>query len=642
MKPTNAIQERVYEFLKQYPPFNLVEQNQLRKLASQARVLYLEPDQVLFQQGDPAQDYFYVVRQGSVVLQRVVNEKQQLVDVCDEGDVFGVRALIAQKSYHSTAKAAEETLVYAIPSALFQPILSSNTDVALFFAAGFAAGMTPSQIDTKKARVDLSGDGRSTQRVTHLDEVVKVDTGKNLVTCPPDTSIRLAAQIMSDKNSSFILITNEQEQPLGIVTDTNMRKRVVAGHVAISDSIDTIMSSPVITTVPDPPLADALINMIRHNIKHLCVTESGTTESKVLGVLTEHDLLLAQGDNPAVLVSEIRKANTVESLPRIRDRAEELLLKYLEQEVSIAFISNIITEINDAIIVRALQHAEATLGEPPLRYCWLSLGSEGREEQLLRTDQDNALIFENTNEATEKQAQIYFLKLANVVVKVLEDCGFERCPADMMASNPQWCQPLHTWERYFHNWIHQPTEDALLHASIFFDYRPVHGDFDLARELTDYIYEHISQERIFLPFLAKHALQSPPPLSFFRSFIVERSGEHKDLFDIKLRAMTPLVDAARVLTLDNRITGENNTFKRFEKLAKLETQNELLYQEAAMAYEIMMRHRALDGLRNRNSGRYLNPDHLNKLERQTLRNTFKPIADIQELLQVRFQLNYLG
>jgi CBS domain-containing protein len=225
---------------------------------------------------------------------------------------------------------------------------------------------------------------------------------------------------------------------------------------------------------------------------------------------------------------------------------------------------------------------------------------------------------------------------------VLVACGFEKCPADMMASNPKWCQPLHTWKQYFYNWIHEPTEEALMHTSIFYDYRPVYGDFSLSRQLTDYIYENIQQERIFLPFLAKHALQSPPPLSFFRNFIVERGGEHKDQFDIKLRAMTPLVDAARVLTLDNRVAEENNTFKRFAKLAELEPQNAELYREAAMAYEIMMRFRALNGLRNKNSGRYLNPNQLNKLERQTLRSTFKPISDIQELLQVRFQLNYLG
>ncbi|MFD2248227.1 DUF294 nucleotidyltransferase-like domain-containing protein [Pontibacter ruber] len=646
MKPSNTIQERVHEFLRQYPPFNMIREEQLRKLASQVRVMYLEAEQVLFTQDDPAHAYFYVVRQGSVRLeQRTEEGGQRLVDVCDEGDLFGVRALIARKNYSSTATAAEESLVYAVPIALFEPILNESPEVALYFAAGFAAGapvVRSSMADTNKARVGLGTSYTSHPVINHLEDVVKVGAGKGLVACTPDTSIRLAAQMMSDKDSSFMLVTDEQNWPLGITTDTDMRKRVVAGLVSINDPVEEIMSAPVITIAPDPPMADALIHMIRHKVKHLCMTEDGTAQSKAVGVLTEHDLLLAQGNNPAVLITEIRQTKDINSLPAIRDRAEELVLKYLEQEVSISFIANIITEINDAIIVRALQHAEQELGEPPLRYCWLSLGSEGREEQLLRTDQDNALLFEDQHAAGEKEAQAYFLKLADIVNEILISCGFEKCPADMMARNPKWCQPLHTWKQYFYHWIHEPTEESLLHASIFFDYRPVYGDFNLSRQLTSYIYEHISQEHIFLPYLAKHALQSPPPLSFFRNFIVERGGEHKDSFDIKLRAMTPLVDAARVLTLDNHITGENNTFKRFAKLAELEPKNALLYQEAAMAYEIMMRYRALNGLRNHTSGRYLNPNQLNKLERQALRNTFKPISDIQELLQVRFQLSYLG
>ncbi|MCX2738745.1 DUF294 nucleotidyltransferase-like domain-containing protein [Pontibacter anaerobius] len=643
MKPANVIQERVLEFLKQYPPFSLIAAEELQRLAGQVRVLYLEPEQVLFKQVDTPHDMFYLVRQGSVRLEQGPEGAQRLVDVCDEGDVFGARALIAKKDYSSTATAAEETLVYGIPITLFEPILHHNPEVALYFAAGFAAGAPVQQgrmQETNQARRGLSG--YTSPQPLHLEDVLTLDTNRNKVTCTAATSIRLAAQIMSDKDSSFILVVDEQEQPTGIITDTDLRKRVVAGHVSIDDPVEEVMSAPVISIHPNPHMAEALLMMMRHHVKHLCVTADGSINSAVQGVLTEHHLLLAQGSNPAILVQEIRQTQSIDNLPAIRDRAEELLQKYLEQEVNIAFIANIITEINDALVVRALQHAESILGPPPLHYCWLSIGSEGREEQLLRTDQDNALVFADAHAADEKEAQAYFVKLAAQVNEVLVKCGFERCPADMMASNPKWCQPLHNWKSYFHSWIHEPTEKALLNASIFFDYRPVHGDFNLATQLTNYIYEHIQQEHVFLPYLAKHALQSPPPLSFFRNFIVERSGEHKDQFDIKLRAMTPLVDAARVLTLDNRVAGLNNTFKRFEKLAELEPQNAELYQEAAMAYEIMMRHRALSGLRNRNSGRYINPAQLNKLERQTLRNTFKPISDVQELLQVRFQLNYLG
>ncbi|WP_276498034.1 DUF294 nucleotidyltransferase-like domain-containing protein [Pontibacter litorisediminis] len=645
MKPSNAIQERVQEFLIKYPPFNLVKPEKLQQLAAQVRVLYVEPEQVLFSQGDEAHPYFYIVRQGSVRLeQQDSNGTMRLVDVCDEGDVFGARALIAKKNYSSTATAAEEALVYGVPIALFEPILHESPEVALYFAAGFAAGATGQygrMQETNEARRGLKGQP-GLPLPLHLEDVLTVDTSHGLIACPPETSLRLAAQIMSDKESSFMVVVDEHQKPLGILTDTDMRKRVVAGHISIDDPVTAIMSRPVVTVGPNPHMAEALIAMMRHRIKHLCITADGSINTAVQGVVTEHDLLLAQGNNPAVLVQEIRQTKSIDNLPPLRNRAEELLHKYLEQEVNIAFVANIITEINDAIIVRALQHAESVLGEPPLHYCWLSIGSEGREEQLLRTDQDNALVFEDQHAAGEKEAQVYFLKLAAIVNEVLEKCGFEKCPADMMGSNIKWCQPLHTWKQYFYSWIHEPTEEALLHTSIFFDYRPVYGDVKLATQLTDYIYEHIQQERIFLPYLAKHALQSPPPLSFFRNFIMERGGEHKDRFDVKLRAMTPLVDAARVLTLDNRIAGLNNTFKRFEKLAELEPKNADLYREAAMAYEIMMRYRALNGLRNHNSGRYLNPQELNKLERQTLRNTFKPISDVQELLQVRFQLSYLG
>ncbi|SFU81531.1 CBS domain-containing protein [Pontibacter akesuensis] len=642
MKPANAIQERVLEFLQQYPPFNLISQEQLQQLAGQVRVQYLEPEQTLFNQGDTPHEVFYVVRQGSVRLEQGMGEAKRLVDVCDEGDVFGARALIAKKNYSSTATATEETLVYGVSIALFDPILHHNPEVALYFAAGFAAGGPVQQgnmQETNEARRSLH---RTTTQQLHLEDVLTLSTGHNKVTCTAQTSIRLAAQIMSDKDSSFILVVDEEEHPIGILTDTDLRKRVVAGHVGIDDMVEAVMSEPEVTIAPNPHMAEALLLLMRHRVKHLCVTRDGTVNSPVEGVLTEHHLLLAQGNNPVVLVQEIRQTSSIAHLPAIRNRAEELLQKYLEQDVNIAFVANIMTEINDALVVRALQHAEGILGEPPLRYCWLSIGSEGREEQLLRTDQDNALVFEDAHVGLEQEAQAYFVQLAVLVNEVLEQCGFEKCPANMMAGNPKWCQPLHAWKQYFHNWIHEPTEEALLNASIFFDYRPLHGNLVLAKELTSYIYEHIQQERIFLPYLAKHALQSPPPLSFFRNFMVERGGDHKDQFDIKLRAMTPLVDAARVLTLYNRVAGENNTFKRFARLAELEPQNATLYREAAMAYEIMMRHRALSGLRNNDTGRYINPAQLNKLERQTLRNTFKIISDVQELLQVRFQLNYLN
>jgi CBS domain-containing protein len=186
----------------------------------------------------------------------------------------------------------------------------------------------------------------------------------------------------------------------------------------------------------------------------------------------------------------------------------------------------------------------------------------------------------------------------------------------------------------------RPTPEALLKSSIFFDFRSVKGNSSLAEELSLHIYEEIGKKKAFLSFLGQNAMQNPPPLGFFKDFIVEKSGEHKDQFDLKGRAMLPLTDLARLLILSHEVVGINNTFRRFEKLAELEPVHAELFQQAGKAYEILMRMRALEGISNENNGRYLDPKSIGKLQRQLLKNTFTPISELQELIQIRFQLDY--
>jgi CBS domain-containing protein len=305
------------------------------------------------------------------------------------------------------------------------------------------------------------------------------------------------------------------------------------------------------------------------------------------------------------------------------------------------------SEINDALIIRAIQIAENDLEvagyeKPSANFCWLALGSEGRKEQLLRTDQDNALVFENVAEEDYDEVKGYYLALAENVTLIIHECGFEYCPADMMASNPDWCMSLEKWENQFSKWMNQPGTKEVMMTTIFFDYRPIHGNFELAEKMTQHIFEGIDQQEIYLSHLANNALQNPPPLSFFRNFIVEKNGEHKDQFDLKARAMMPLADAARVLILNAKVGQINNTFERFEKLAELEEGNRELFEQAADAYEILMRFRATQGLKHTDSGRFVQPSELNKMQRLMLRNSFQPIHDLQSLLKVRFRLNLFG
>jgi CBS domain-containing protein len=634
----NTIAVRIFDFLKNHPPFNFLEASDLLAIAEKVRVQYFTDDEVIFKQGEPPVDYFYVIHEGAVELFRESEDSNVLIDTCDEGDVFGLRPLIASQAYALTAIAKEEALIYAIPTERFFPLLDRNAKVNHFLTSSFAAGERNPYAQNNKGKLFAEND-QIWQSGTELLEIQSIDRSKKPVTCKQGKTVQEAAQHMRKKRVGSIVIVDDKGLPVGIITDRDLRNKIVTGDLPLSTSASEIMSSPVICIPPSAAVADVQIEMIRKGVHHLCVTEDGTNNTPVIGVISEHDLLVVQANNPAVLIREITRAKNGVDMRFIRDKAEILLRKYLFQEVSIAFISNIMSEINDSLIARAVQLAfkkldKQDLDRPKADFCWLALGSEGREEQLLRTDQDNALIFEDVPKEDYESTKDYYLKLSKIVTDILNECGFEYCPAEMMASNPRWCLSLSEWERQFDDWIYRPGKEEVMFTTIFFDYRPIYGKMELSKQLTDSIYKSISNQDIFLGHLAKNALQNPAPLSFFRNFVVERSGEHKDEFDIKARAMMPLTDAARLLILEARQYGINNTFQRFDHMAKLEPQNAELYEQAADAYEILMRFRALQGLQNKDSGRFFRPDELNKMQRMMLRNCFKPIKDLQDCYRI--------
>ena len=641
----NIIPTRIYGFLKEYPPFSLLSKVELLELAENVVVKYVQPNAFIFKQGDPVEPFLYIVVNGAVHLLRESNDQKVLVEECDEGDLFGVRPLLAGTIYGLTAQAEEETLMYALKIDGITPFLQRYPKMGWYFAKSFASGERNPDLEKNKGRIFLEQnqllDGSS-----KLVEIQSMEHSKVPVACPAETTVQAAAQTMKQKRVGSIIVVNESFHPIGILTDRDLRNYVVTGDYGLKAKVSEIMSSPVVTIHPDLTVADVQISMMKHGIHHLCLTEDGSTNSKVVGIISEHDLLVIQGNNPAIFIREIRRCKNGEELKAVRARAEVLLHKYLLQEVSIQFICNIMSEVNDALIARAIQLCEVAMVEergpaPEVKWVWLSLGSEGREEQLLRTDQDNALVYEDVPESNAEPVNQYFLALAKKIVDMLNVCGFAYCPGDMMASNPKWCMPLSGWKNQFSKWIYEPTEMNIMLCNIFFDYRPVYGEKSLAEELSQHIFESFEDYSIFLAMLAKDALKQPPPLTFFRNFVVEKSGEHKDEFDIKGRAMMPLADAARVLILEAKQPGINNTFQRFDYLAQKEPHNRELFEQAADAYEILVRYRALQGLKNNDSGRYFKPSDLSKMGRLNLRNSFRPIGELQDLLKIRFRLNLM-
>jgi len=636
----NTIAQRIFDFLKNFPPFDVLEKDQLYKIASQVKVTYFEKDKLVFKQEDNPHENFYIVKDGAIGLYRTMDNDEILVDICDEGDIFGLRPLIQHDHYLMSAIANEESILYAISVNLLKEIILVNEMVNKFIIASYSTN-----IKTPYAK---ENDGQLFANVDTLDinntnqtDFLTAEYSKNPITCSKECTIKEAAFTMSNKRVGSILII-ENNCPIGIITDKDLRLKIATGIISINEKVPEIMSSPVITAPEKITIAEAQISMIKHKITHLCITKDGTPNSELIGILSEHDIVVLQGNNPSVLIKELKRAKDITALKYIREKASSLLVSYMEQNIPIFFISKIISEITEVITTKAIELSLTEMETPPpVKFGWLALGSQGRREQLLITDQDNALIFANVETKDYDNTKHYFLKLAKKITNKLHYVGYKNCPADMMGSNPRWCLSLSQWEEQFNTWIKQPSEKAIMMCSIFFDYSLAYGDKELVTQLTDSIFKSIKSYEIFLNFLAKDALLNPPPIGFFRQFLVEHDGEHKDQFDIKNRALMPLIDAARLLSLSHNLKNKNNTISRFKKLADLEPQNSDLYFSCIDTFKILLRFRTKHGIQNNDSGRYIDLNNLSKAEKLKLKGCFKPIKDIQELIKVRFNLSIL-
>jgi len=540
-----------------------------------------------------------------------------------------------------SARALEECILYSIPAGFYEDIILKNTNANRFLLATFAGNLKKS--DPGKYRTELFAQQDDPGKIPlYFRDVLALSYSKDPVTCTGSLSVQQAAEIMTGNRVGSIVVVDNNFYPLGIVTDKDLRTKIATGKVMLHTKITEIMSSPVITRRKHVTPAEAEIAMLHHHIGHICLTEDGTDKSKVTGILSEHDLLSSRGNHPASVIKEIKRAKDVTELKKISSQTQLLLNNLLDQYIPIDFVLKVISLINQALHTKIIDLSLAAMnGPPPVNFAWLALGSLGRNEQLLITDQDNALIYKDVPEADQEKTSQYFLKLAKKITAKLETVGFELCPAEMMASNPNWCLSLSGWREQFRDWITNPDEEKILLCNIFFDYRSIYGNSELPVQLEKCIVDYIESHEIFLNRLALNAVRNPPPLSFFRQFLLEHSGEHKDQFDIKARAIMPLTDAARVLILSNRITGITNTLERFEKLIDLEPQNKDTYLWCLESYKILLRFRAKQGLANHDNGRFVYIKSLNKFERLQLRNCFKPIAEVQELIKVRFNLAQL-
>lgn len=636
----NPVAQGIADFLKRYPPFSSLEYGELLDIAQQSKVIYLDKSQELFKGGDHTHTDFYVVKDGAIGLSITADAEETLIDKCDEGDILGLRPFFAKNDYLMTARAREEAIVYGIPIAVFQPYVTGNLKVLEFLLESFAS-QTRNPYDKERSGKLISENMIFSEQVADIQYFQPIRYTRNPITANADDILRFIAKTMSNSSIGSVII-HENQFPIGIITDRDLRSKIATGLYSIDVEAREVMTSPVITVPENISVAEAQMLMLKHDVGHLCVTRDGTDKSPISGIISEHDVVAAQSNTPGVLLKQTRRASNAKELMYVREKLTDLIQNSIDTNIPISHISNIVAEINIAIIKRAIELAVEKMGTPPpVRFVWMNIGSQGRKEQLLRTDQDNALVFEDVEPEHYDNVKRYFAELADLVIEHLEKVGYQPSPGGLLANNANWCKSLSGWIKQYNSWINTPAEKGVELSTTFFDFDFIYGAPAIEDALTGNISQNIEKNKKFFAFLAADALRNPPPLGFFRQFLVESDGEHKDDFDIKSRALEPLIDAARLLALNHNLIEITNTYHRYKKLAELEPNNAELYDECAEAFNTLMRFRTEEGLLNNSDGRYLNLDELSKSDKVKLKNCFQPINDIQDMIKNRFSITYI-
>lgn len=623
----------IIEYLTQVPPFIFLDRPTLKRAASKISIEFYPKGTEIMKQDGPPSEFLYIIKKGGVKIFIESTGNEIVIDYRSEGDCFGFISLYGGDRSNTNVIAIEDTICYLLGKKDFFNLHDSNPTFAEYFLKSYLGKDAEKAFGELFDRHLLFRSGTAIPYTTSVGQVV----ARRLVTESPMTTIRSAAKVMARFKISSLVITDEKGNPLGIVTDRDLREKVVANAADIESPVGEIMTSPLITIEENEYCFEALLRMIRYNIHHIIVMDKG----KIMGILTNHDIMMLQGKSPIAIARDIENKHTIESLVPIASEIVDIIGFLFREGAKATSIARIITELNDILVRKIIRIKIRELGAPPVPFCWIVFGSEGRKEQTFRTDQDNALIYANPPEGSGQATEEYFAILAQTVTDSLIACGFAPCPAGYMANNKKWRQPLKVWRKYFADWITSSTPDAILLSTIFFDFRYVYGDFTLADQLRSYLLETIAEEGFFLARMGAMLNENRPPLGFFRAFVVEKDGEHKDQLNLKVSAIAPLVDMIRLFSLEKGVSA-TSTLERIEALKGIHDTIDKYDDELEQSFEFMMLLRMLHQLDkielSREPDNFINPNKLSALEKQTLRGIFRLITHLQDHVFQRYRL----
>lgn len=610
----------VVQLLRNTRPFSELDNDVLEEVAKSWLIDFYPRGTLILRQDVTEVSYLYLIQKGGVkIYVTSADTVATLKDYGGEGETFGALPIVKGHKADLNVETVEDTFCFLLEKEVFLELVGKYPSVAQYYLESFSQDLTCSAYaELRCERIRAKSEDSCYLFNYQVRDIVK----SRPEVVPGSTTIRDAAARMTKLGIGSLLIRDGEEGITGIVTDKDLRTKVVAAGLEHHNPVQAIMNAPVHAIPAQASCFDALLKMMKEQVEHLAVEH----RKEIIGVVTSHDIMVFQGVSPLYLFREAVSQRSIEGLYDASRRIPNLVRALVEQGAKAADITPMITLLNDRILSSILNLLQMEIGPPPVSFCWLPLGSDGRKEQIFRSDQDNALIYEDPKDKWESQAaEAYFETLARQAVEHLMCCGYPRCKSDLMASNPRWRKPRSVWEEYFNGWISSPEPRELSLAAIFFDFRSGAGQKALGEQLRQWVVVQAERQPIFMMHMAGDCLQDWPPLSFFRNFIVEKDGRQRNRLDLKARGILPFVNFARLMALRYGIS-ETNTLARLHLLLEKGCFSRQFYAEVREAYEFLTQLVLVRQLEMVESGllpeSYINPSDMSDLEKRMLKEVF--------------------
>lgn len=631
---TQMLVSAVIEFLRDFPPFDRMEPEPLQFLADRLKLAYYPKDTVILSTASGVPKTLHILQRGKVVASQPTDVRMLEYSslTLGPGECFPIGSVMAQRPSTNAYTALEDVFCYELAAEDFFALVQQSTVFNLFCTQYIASLLSQSRQLLQNQFSQRVAEQQTMN--SPLSAVVK----KEPVSVTRATSIREVVERMAEKGLGSVIVVDDETRPVGIFTHSDVIPRIVLPGTPLDRPIDSVMS-PGPHTLPLAASAyDAALAMAMHGVRHVLAVDEG---GRLKGVVSERDLFTLQRVGLRQIRQSIETATDIDRLLQASSDVRQLSLNMLAQGIGAEQITQFISALNDTLTRRVIQLNLERHDLFDIDWAWLAFGSEGRDEQTFCTDQDNGIIYLCPDFMDREQLQLRLLEFARDVNADLDRCGFPLCTGNVMASNPAWCLTFEEWDAQFSSWVRMPDPTALLNATIFFDFRPLFGKFNLADRLRSSLLQQTQANPAFLRMLSANALSVLPPLGTFRDFVTDLDPEHPGTIDLKKYGSRLFIDAVRVFSLAHGVAA-TNTVQRIKATATLMN---VATEEAGAAIDafnfillMRLRHQHSVETQGGASDNRISPDDLNEVERRILKEAFRQARKLQQRLRLDYQL----